>query len=159
MRQVLCALAMVSALVCLPATSMAKQSFDFSDIAEPFITLPFNVINTEVTGEFSETHHIFHLSDSMDKVIKKLSDMYDKKQTLGKHYILGITVQLDKTYQVVIGYQNEHHYVTVKPEGSGCVFDLHAMPFSYVTGVYPIAIYGFTMPDGTVVSAEKFSDE
>ncbi len=159
MKRLLTGLLLSTALMCVPVSVMANQAYDFSDIYEPFFTLPFNVTSTEVTGTYEDTHHYFHIAESMDKVVKKLGTMYDKKQKLGEYFIMGITEQYNHTYQIVIGLRNEHHYVMLSEEGSGCLFDMKAMPNSYITGVYPISVYGFSMPDGTMVSVDKFTEE
>ena len=147
-------------LLAVPVTSMAKQSYDFSDIIEPSLQLPFTVTNVESTGEWNTLKHIYHVTESYDKVIKKLTDMFDKKQTLGELVIMGLTKQSSlEMYQLIVGFQNEHHYAQITPEGSGTMITYEAAPVSYVTGVYDIAIYGFTMPDGTIISAVPQAEE
>lgn len=150
----------ILALLALPFSAMAKQSYDFSDVEQPFLTLPFEVVNVDVSGETPLVMHNYHIAESYDAVIKKLSTMYDKKTQMSNYFVIGMTKQSGtEEYQVIIAFQNEHHYVTVKPEGSGTLFAVKARPVSYVTGVYPVAIYGFTMPDGNNVSAVKMTEE
>ncbi len=147
-------------LLAVPFTSMAKQTYDFSDINEPKLQLPFTVTNVETTGEWNTLKHIYHLSDAYDKVISKLEEMYSKKQPLGDLVIMGVTKQTgSEMYQMIVAYQNEHHYAQITPEGSGAKITLEAAPVSYVTGVFDIAIYGFTMPDGTIISAVSAAEE
>ncbi|MBO4349800.1 MAG: hypothetical protein J6A01_02505 [Proteobacteria bacterium] len=147
-------------LLAVPLTSMAKQTYDFSDIHEPYLQLPFTVTNVEVTGEWNTLKHIYHVTESYDKVIKKLADMYDKKQTLGDQIIMGLTKQTSiEMYQMIVGFQNEHHYAQITPEGSGTMITFEAAPVSYVSGVFDVAVYGFTMPDGTIISAISAAEE
>ena len=107
-----------------------------------------------------EAKQVYYLSDSYDSVIKKLSSMYDKKQTIGYFYINGLTKQTVETmYQLQLAYKNEHHYAQIRPEGSGCTITFEIRPVSYITGVYDPAIYGFHMPDGGAVMSVLYSWE
>ncbi|MBQ1925160.1 MAG: hypothetical protein II180_03460 [Proteobacteria bacterium] len=138
------------AVFALPIQAFAKQSYDFSDIVAPSLKLPFNVTNVEISGEFFTTTHIYHVSDSYDSVIKKLFDMYEKKEKISGFSVMGVTQQTQmEAYQLVLGYQNEHHYVLISPEGSGTVLSYEAMPSSYQTGVYDAVGYGFILSDGS----------
>ncbi len=148
------------AFMCLPMSGMAKQSYDLSDVSEPFLSLPFDVVSVDVSGEGAETRHNYHISVSYDQVIKKLKTMLDKKQKINDFYVFGMTKQTgSEKYQVILAYQNEHHYVHVTPEGSGTLFSIAAFPSSYLTGVFPVAIYGFILPDGSVSQSVKSIDE
>ena len=158
-KRIVCAL-FAACLLALPATSLARQTCDFSDIEEPFLTLPFTVTNIEKTGEYNTLRHIYHVTESYDAVINKLVELFNKKKPLGNHLIMGLTKQSSsEMYQMIVRYQNEHHYVQITPEGSGAMLSVEAAPSSYVTGVYDIAIYGFTLPDGTTISAVTAADE
>ena len=158
-RHMICGV-VAACLLILPITSMAKQTCDFSDINEPYLQLPFTVTNVEVTGEWETLKHIYHVSEAYDKVIKKIASMYDKQQSMGEWVIMGLTKQSStEMYQLIVGFQNEHHYAQITPEGSGTKIVFEAAPVSYTTGVYDIAIYGFTMPDGTIISAIPAADE
>ena len=158
-KRIVCAL-FAACLFALPATSLARQTCDFSDIEEPFLNFPFTVTSIEKTGEYNTLRHIYHVSESYDAVIKKLNDMFDKGKPLGEHIIMGLTKQLtSEMYQMIVGFQNEHHYVQITPEGSGTMLSVEAAPTSYVSGVYDIATYGFTLPDGNIVSAATAADE
>lgn len=153
-------LVLAACMLAVPAVSYADVSCDFSDVMEPFLKLPFDVVSVEVTGEGTGMHHVYHLAQSYDEIVKKLFDMYHKKESIDHYIILGVTPQTtQEMHQVTIGYQNEHHYVQVTPEGSGCRFAVEAMPTSYVSGRYDVAIYGFRMPDGSVASAELQTKE
>ena len=148
------------AVLAMPVSAFAKQSYDFSDIVTPFIKWPFNIINVEMTGEFFTTMHIYHASDSYDDVIKKLFEMYNKKEKISGYSIMGVTEQTQsQSYQRVIGYQNEHHYITIAPEGSGTIFSFEAMPSSYMTGVYDATGYGFILPDGSFANLYQAKEE
>ncbi len=151
---------LAAALLIYPINAMSKQSYDFSDVEQPFLTLPFEVISVDVSGQAPEVHHNYHLAESYDKVIDKLVQMYEKKTPISNYFVIGVTKQSNtQMHQVILAYQNEHHYVQVTPEGSGTLFSLQAVPVSYVTGVFPIAAYGFTMPDGGMVSVDKRTEE
>ena len=142
-------------MLAVPTVGFADVSYDFSDVMQPFLKLPFEVVNVEVVGESTSMRHVYHLSASYETMTKKLIAMYQNKERIDKYMILGVTPQTSQEmYQVTIGYENEHHYVQVTPEGSGCKFSVEALPTSYVSGVYDVAIYGFRMPNGSTVSAE-----
>lgn len=158
-KRILCGI-LAASMLALPVTAAARQSYDFSDIKEPNLKLPFTVTNIETTGEWNTLRHIYHVSESYDVVIKKLGSMFDKKQPLGELIIMGLTKQsTQEMHQMIVGFQNEHHYVQITPEGSGTMLSMEAAPVSYVTGVYDISIYGFTMPDGTIISAIPGNEE
>ena len=158
-KRILCGILAASVLA-MPVTAIAKQSFDFSDTKEPYLQLPFTVTNVEVSGEWESLRHVYHVSESYEKVIQKLASMFDKKQTLGEQVIMGLTKQTgQEMYQMIVGFQNEHHYAQITPEGSGTMISLEATPVSYVTGVYDISIYGFTMPDGTIIASIPAAEE
>ncbi|MBO5753534.1 MAG: hypothetical protein J6S69_07570 [Proteobacteria bacterium] len=160
MKRRIFGLVLAACMLAVPTVASADVSYDFSDVMQPFLKLPFEVVSVEVTGEGTSMQHVYHLAESYDVMTKKLLDMYQKKQTIDKYFILGVTPQsTQEMYQVTIGYQNEHHYVQVTPDGSGCKFSVEAMPTSYVSGVYDVAIYGFRMPDGSVASAELQTKE
>ena len=147
-------------MFCLPFTAMAKQSYDFSDVEQPFLTFPFEVVSVDVSGEAPKVLHNYHIAASFDDVINKFSTMYDKKQTISEYFIIGMTKQSGvQMYQIILAYQNEHHYAQVQPDGSGTLISVEATPVSYVTGIYPIAVYGFTMPDGGTATVDQFKDE
>lgn len=144
----------------LPLSGMAKQSYDLSDVNEPFLSLPFEVVSVDVSGEGAKTRHNYHISAEYDKVIKKLSTMHEKKQRINDYFVFGMTKQSgSEMYQIILAFQNEHHYVQVTPEGSGTLFSMEAFPSSYLSGVFPVAIYGFILPDGTVSPSVKKTDE
>lgn len=154
-----CAVAAVT-LLSFSGLSMAEQNYDFSDIKAPFITWPFEVVNVDISGEYSEMHHIYHVADSVSHVIEVLGQMFDKKQAIGKYLVMGITAQPEPdTYQVLLGYHNEHHYITIRADGSNTIIDFAAMPSSYISGAMPMAVYGFSMPDGATASVDQFTEE
>ena len=62
-------------------------------------------------------------------------------------------------YVLLFGRRNEHFQAMISPENGGSVIKVPAMPVSYISGVYDIAAYGYTMPDGTAVSIDKFDEE
>ena len=70
-----------------------------------------------------------------------------------------VSKQQSGEYQILFGYRNEHHMAMVRSEGNGCVIEVEAFPVSFISGIYDISIYGYSMPDGTVVSADKFVEE
>lgn len=143
------ALAFAAAIISVPSMAFADRAYDFSDLASFRLELPFKVTNVEVNGSGMESKQIYYLADSYDSVIKKLSSMYDKKQTVGVFYVNGLTKQTVETmYQLQLAYKNEHHYAQIRPNGSGCTITFEIRPVSYVSGVYEHAIYSFHMPDG-----------
>ena len=86
--------------------------------------------------------------------------MFDKKQRIGIFYVLGLTKQTEpNTHSLMLGYNNEHHYVKIQAEGSGTVITYETAPASYVSGVYDVAIYGYHMPDGGAILTTLHSDE
>ncbi|MBR4985563.1 MAG: hypothetical protein IKY83_07485 [Proteobacteria bacterium] len=147
-------------MIALPVSAFAKQSYDFSDIATPFIKWPFNVVNVEITGEFFTMHHIYHVTESYETVIKKLTEIYEKNEKIGNYKIMGLTPQTQsESHRLVIGYQNEHHYINISPEGSGSVLAFEAMPSSYMTGIYDATGYGFLLSDGTTANLYQAKEE
>ena len=162
MRKILTGLCLAAALVALPAVGFAEYPYDFSDLANNRLDLPFTV--TSMTYEANTVNmfgkQIYHVTESYDKVIKKLGTMYDKQQRIGIFYILGLSKQTTpNTHSLMIGYNNEHHYVTIQAEGSGTVFIYETAPASYVSGVYDAAIYGYHLPDGGAILTTINSDE
>ena len=154
------ALAFAAAVVCAPSMAFADRAYDFSDLTDFRLELPFDVTNVQINGTGMEAKQVYYLSDSYDSVIKKLSSMYDKKQTIGYFYVNGLTKQTVETmYQLQLAYKNEHHYAQIRPEGSGCTITFEIRPVSYITGVYDPAIYGFHMPDGGAVMSVLYSWE
>ena len=157
---VLASCMLVAALSGIPADAFADRSYDFSDLNSFRLELPFNVTNFEENGSGMERVQIYYLSDSYDSVIKKLSSMYDKKQTVGKFYVNGLTKQTAETmYMLQLAYNNEHHYAKIRPNGSGSTIEFEIVPVSYISGVYDTAIYGFHMPDGGGVLPLKYNEE
>lgn len=142
-----------------PAMAQPVQTYDFSDVMQPFMTLPFNVLRIETTGEYNFTKHIYHLSDDFDVVVRKLNAMFEKGEKLSGFIPMGMTRQLDGSYQIMFGYRNEHHFAMVRPESTGCLIEVEAFPSSMLSGVYDISIYGYTMPDDSTISADQFFDE
>ncbi len=162
MRKILTGLCLAAALVAVPTVGFAEYPYDFSDLANNRLDLPFTVTSMtyEANTENMFGKQIYHVSESYDKVIKKLVSMYEKKQRIGIFYLLGLTKQTaPNTHSMMIGYNNEHHYVTIQAEGSGTVFIYETAPASYVTGVYDAAIYGYHMPDGGAIFTTVNSDE
>lgn len=162
MRKILTGWCLAVALVAMPAAGFAEYSCDFSDLESNRLDLPFTV--TSMTYEANAANifgkQIYHISESYDKVIKKLGTMYDKQQRIGIFYILGLNKQNEpNTHSLMIGYNNEHHYATIRAEGSGTVLIYETAPVSYVTGVYDAAIYGYHMPDGGAISTDINLDE
>ena len=147
------------AAMATPAMADVVQNYDFSDVAQPFMNMPFNVTRVDTTGEYNMAKHIYHISDSFDNVIKKLKTTFEKGQKFGDFIPMGLSKQQSGEYQILFGYRNEHHLAMVRPEGNGCVIEVEAFPVSFISGIYDISIYGYSMPDGTVVSADKFVEE
>lgn len=162
MRKILTGLCFAAAIVAAPAVGFAEYPYDFSDLETSWLDLPFTI--TSKTYEPNAVNlfgkQIYHIAESYDKVIKKLSTMFDKKQRIGIFYIIGLTKQpKPNTHSLVIGYNNEHHYVMVQAEGSGTLITYETAPASYLTGVYDAAIYGYHMPDGGAIMTTMHADE
>ena len=66
------------AAMATPAMADVVQNYDFSDVAQPFMNMPFNVTRVDTTGEYNMAKHIYHISDSFDNVIKKLKTTFEK---------------------------------------------------------------------------------
>lgn len=160
MKSRLFGIALAACMLALPVMGHANPTYDFSDVAKPFLTLPFEVVNVEVVGEGATIKHVYHLADSYDSVTKKLIDMFNRHSLIGNYVIMGVTEQtVSEMYQTILAINNEHYYAQITPEGAGCAFALEAMPKSYVSGVYDAVIYGFRMPNGETVSAELANQE
>lgn len=153
------AVLMFAAALATPAMADVVQNYDFSDVAQPFMDMPFNVTRVDTTGEYNEAKHIYHISDSFDTVVNALKVTFEKGEKFGNFIPMGLTKQQSGEYQILFGYRNEHHMAMVRPEGSGCVIEVDAFPVSFVSGVYDISIYGYQMPDGSVVAVDTFGDE
>ena len=160
MKKVLMCLLASTLWLTAPVAAMADMNYDFSDTFEPFVRWPFHVNNVEVVGEFPDADHLYHVTESIENVADKLSSIFQKNQQIGgTFYIIGISKQLSGEYMLLFGRRNEHFQAMISPENGGSVIKVPAMPVSYISGVYDIAAYGYTMPDGTAVSIDKFDEE
>ena len=163
MRRILSTLCLGLALSAIPVTlSFAENPYDFSDLESTRLDLPFKVTSMTYDPNIVNMYgrQIYHVTESYDAVVKKLGTMYDKKQRIGVFYILGLTKQtVSNSHQCILGYNNEHHYMTIESEGSGAVLIYETAPASYVSGVYDAAIYGFHMPDGGGLTTDLNTDE
>ncbi|MCL2326346.1 MAG: hypothetical protein FWC40_07640 [Proteobacteria bacterium] len=138
----------------------ADRPFDFSDIRRPIIKWPFSVISFEIVGEAHETKHIVRVSEAFSAVETRLSRAIDRSEPFGDFLMMGMSpIPGTKGYQLILAYNNEHHYVQVTPDGAGTLFTVEAMPTSYVSGVYDVAAYGFRLYGGGVLPIGTRQDD
>lgn len=142
-----------------PAFAQPVQSYDFSDIGQPFMDMPFKVLRIETAGAGTGAKHIYRIADPFDKVVAKLKTMFEKGDPLSGFLPMGLSKQQNGEYQIIFGLRNEHHMAMVRPDGEGCAIEVDAFPVSFISGVYDIAIYGYSLYDDTTVSADKYSEE
>ncbi len=140
--------------------AFAEKPYDFSDIQQPLIEWPFNVVSFNVTGSSYLTKHEIMFDMPYDKMLDTLKKAYSKHQAFGNYYVMSVTEQAgDKSFVCIFASNNEHNYVTFTPATSGTFAVVDAMPASYVSGAFAQAAYGYRMPDGGTIPLGKVNKD
>lgn len=149
----------VCAICLVSGSAYADQTYDFADVAKPFVTFPFQVTRVDETGEGFALRHTYHVADAYDDVVKTLSALFASGAQIDHFVPIGFNEQSGDYYQLLFGYRNEHHYAQIRREGSGCVIDVEAMPSSFVLGTYDTSVNDYVLPDGSQLSSFLYAEE
>lgn len=150
------------AFLCLGAAqnAFADRPYDFSDITQPLIEWPYQVVSFNVTGAGYGVQHEIRFDISYDKMLKELAKYYKDHTAFGRYYLMSVTEQAQtKSTVCIFASNNEHNYVTIYPDGAGVKVVVDAMPTSYVSGAYAQAVYGFRMPDGGTIPLGRINKD
>lgn len=145
--------------LCFCGSGYAEQAYDFGDIAQPFLSLPFNGVSVEVAGTDVEVRHIYHIAQPFDEVVEAFLQRIKRGEAFDGFEIMGFTKQQDGSYMLYLAKRNEHHGASLVPTGSGCDLIVNGMASSFLSGAFDIAVYGYVMPDGSEISIDKFDEE
>lgn len=121
---------------------------------------PFKVIEYSTYKDEYSSYQVTRVAESYEKVLQFFKNSLDKQKPIGVYVVMGLSKDgKAEAHNTVLAYNNEHNYLEIRPHGSGTQLKLKATPNSYVSGHYVVSIFGYRLPDETVIPAGERNED